>query len=456
MPISIKPATYQYDDTLQNLLSKIPEGSFYLSGEYHVPLSFNQTPFIITSTEIGIAVTINIFRSGITLGRASTSPYVVIMENMTETVLLQLGAGKNSIMAKSSSGSNCEVEVVATPQATLLAAFAKENYQYVYRVIEDLKSNIKSPFSSVLIEHLFKFAPYLPEIYSYRLLCLRMAARALINDSSRNIGGLDFATALVGSTPIIRPAVNEVDSSFDPISSPIYNWQQNFSGSCFHLWFPNICITQWIVFTKFLSNLSNIYELEKVSELEVIVKYCNEFYTHRFTEDFLGEGCSVRSLILGQGCFNTLRVSGASTEELTGRFNVAGYALGNEVIPKGALGARYLLGEQELLGNGDLSTRYESGIVDADKIYREDPFHDGFIGAPLSSRMTERRGLDTLVQKVCDPDSFTIVYPGFQTTLLQQDVLRTVIEVSAPAITVDWNNVYPSVMDPYPKLNPVL
>lgn len=303
--LQIRPQYPVHQQTCDRLLADIPQGTFYLRSGFVLAYNFDPIPFTLKILEKGVPVSIAVTREGST-GKPETIYQSFIPQNLTETVELSLGRGRNLIYV--TDGNHHDFIIVsATTFATVLCAIANEIYSHSQIELDEVHSAIYSPVSSRLAEPYLAFPEILPtpSVRSQQTLALKLAVRAHVVDSgsSRAVNDMTTAVSLQTSVPA---ELHNPSKRFQPAIDKVYTTQEAFGGFDMHTWFHNECMNRWDTFIRHLSNSPERYRPIRITEDEILFDDSTGT-TRRHLFDFSNPACS--SLSSAINCFDNIQIS---------------------------------------------------------------------------------------------------------------------------------------------------
>jgi len=294
---AILPWTYIKD----SMTEEYPVGSFYLAADEMLPRSVKPTEFwVITDRNDPIKFYIN-------GGDAGT----LIPRSRFQRVYLRLyePPATNSIKVTNGIDPPVYMNAAITHMVKEIEVFAREIYAYAGRTNEKYSNLITSPWSAFLIDYQLPFRKYLPDVRALRILSTKLAAKILIGESGLQGGIRDISTVFTSTSPVIVPCRNPEDGEMD-LYQPVTG-SDEFSGSDFHIWIPNLCILQWLVFHKLMNNVDE-YTIAKMTEETVTVSPTgtDEYVQHLVNYPGTSQFCSIRDLLLFYGCMDGITAAG--------------------------------------------------------------------------------------------------------------------------------------------------
>jgi hypothetical protein len=371
-----------------------PKGPFYLLDGVVVPFSPNPTIIRIETDRIGEAITIEVaqigdFGSGTDVRKRQTSTTVVASSSVVTTGV-QLGQGRNliTVAVMNRTLDIAYILINATTIVALWESFSRVLYTVSTRIIDEQKRAISSELATRLIEPFLSFQDLLPDIQSVKILAIRLATKGLIHSVGTNLG----VTELIKGLTLTTPVYNKMDkSSFDlfPALDPWTKSASQYSGQEAHIWLPNVEVASWLAFLSFISNQPDLYEIQHISESEVIIVYQGEQQRHYF--DFNNLRSSFLSAQASSECFKSIIVNATMASLQWIQMCVGTYTFDLYIT------------DQNLLGDYrptlDFDIPFDSSrSFDTDPI---DPFTDGWINLSLSGRFEQdypaTHTLDTFV-----------------------------------------------------------
>lgn len=246
------PKIYPKSYLFYSMMNNIPNTRFLnINQPFTVPYSSHKTTFNFEVKETGIPVTIDI-KSLSDKTRKRSRTIIPTTTKFSEDI--QLSKDTN-IITISTANDSYTIFVACTTFAVWLDAYAEEIYNYVVFFLENQYSSILNNFSSVLAMPVLKeeFQDIFPNSSVYSAVALRMYAKSLLNNASKQKGFTDLFKGFFQSNPVIVKNETAFDN-FDMVENPIYNDGELFSGNDIHLWSDNYCIATWHLFKKYLLN----------------------------------------------------------------------------------------------------------------------------------------------------------------------------------------------------------
>lgn len=299
--LEIRPQYPVHKQTCDRLLAGIPSGPFYLRAGFVIPYFYDPTPFTLKVLERGQPISIAITRD--IEGQTGTLYQSFIPQSLTETVMLQLGRGRNLVYV--TDGTHHDFIIVsATTYATVLCSIASEIFDFSQVELDEVQNAVFSPVSSRLAEPYLPFPELLPtpSVRSQQTLATKLAIRSFVADPGSSRAVLDLTTAISLQTSIPVP-IHNPKTYFQPAIERIYTSQEAFGGFKLHTWFHNECMNRWDAFIQFLANSPDRIQMLRASEDEVLFED-QMGTTRRHVFDFSNPLCS--SLSSAINCFDGL------------------------------------------------------------------------------------------------------------------------------------------------------
>lgn len=376
MSITFIPA--QDTQYLRDLLEDVPNNLQYLVSvtDIVVPFAYDGVKFILTVSQPGIPVTIEIDRPS-ELGMSRTDPpstVIIIPRDEVTEVTLYLSSGLNKVDITSDLGDTFLRLGVAT-WATWIYTFGKIVNNGTSTRLANIEDSVLSWTGSMITERWFKENDLLPRSNALHRLGMRTLVDGY-NNSSRKRSVERIAAAIMGNNPVIVPTRN--NSMVDPITSwPRYSLPEEFSGVEFHAWFLDICLMSFVTAGRYIENFPNIWEGLRWSESSVSYKAVSTGETHLLLNAEGSNGCSVEDVLLEEECFGWIRPFVRITKTKSFIICMASYPIDTGVEVCNALGAVYW----------DCDTlTMEELVHDPNMVDVEDPTGDGWVGHSLDGR----------------------------------------------------------------------
>lgn len=364
--LTIRPQYPVHQATCNRMIGDIPAGTFYLRAGYVLSYNFDPTPFTLKVLEKGVPISIAVTREGPT-GKPETIHQSFIPSNLTETVELALGRGRNLIYV--TDGDHHDFIIVsATTYATVLCAIANEIYSHSQIELDEVNSAIFSPVSSRLAEPYLPFPEILPtpSVRSQQTLALKLAVRAHVADSGSSRAVQDMATAISLQTSVVEELHNP-SKLFRPAIDKVYTAQEAFGGFNMHTWFHNDCMNRWDTFVRHLANSPERYRPIRITEDEILFDDATGT-TRRHLFDFSNPACS--SLSSAINCFDNIQIQMNFFGDFVIPFCAAAYPFDSCFTPAHPLGSGR--------ATFDSVIPWDSGVpLDYDLL---DPGDDGWVG----------------------------------------------------------------------------
>ena len=405
-----------------------PTGPFYLLDGDIVPYTVNPTILRIETDRIGEAILIEVDQigdvgSGTDIRKQQKST-TVVASSAVVTTGVQLGQGRNliTVSVKDRHLDIAYMIINATTITALWEAFSRVLYSVSTRIIDEQKRAISSELATRLVEPFIAFQDLLPDIQSLKILAIRLATKGLIHFVGTNLGVTELIKAMSLTTPVYSPMDKESFEIF-PALDPWTKSASQFGGKEAHIWLPNIEIASWLAFLSFISNQPDLYEIQSISESEVVVIYQGRLQRHFF--DFNKLGSSFLSAQASSECFKSIIINATMESFQTLRMCVGTYTFDLFITDKNLLG--------DCRPHFDDDLPLDSGCtLDTDPI---DPFTDGWIELSLSGRFEQdypdTHTLDTFIIP-STTYSDLCGYDGWYTQLVKNH--RYEIEVPSPII----------------------
>jgi hypothetical protein len=359
-----------------------PKGPFYLLDGVVVPFSPNPTILRIETDRVGEAINIEIeqfgdFGSGTDVRKKQTNTTVVATSSVVTTGV-QLGQGKN-LIAVSVMNRPSDVAYVLVNATTIVAlweSFARVLYSSSTRIIDEQKRAISSELATRLIEPFLSFQELLPDIQSVKILSIRLATKGLIHSVGTNLGVQELLKSLTLTTPVYHSMDKDSYELF-PALDPWTKSASQYSGQEAHVWIPNVEIASWLAFLSFISNQPDLYQIQHISESEVVIVYQGDQQRHYF--DFNNLRSSFLSAQASSECFKSVIINATMTSQQWISMCVGTYTFDLRITEKNLLG--------DSRPNLDFDLPFDNNYpFDADPI---DPFTDGWIDLSLSGRFEQ-------------------------------------------------------------------
>ena len=369
-----------------------PQGPFYLLDSNIVPYTPNPTILRIETDKVGEAISIEIdqlgdFGSGVDV-RKRQKAYTVVASSSVITTGIQLGQGRNliTVYLLNRPTDIAYLIVNATTITALWEAFARVLYSVSTRIIDEQNRAISSELATRLIEPYISFQGLLPDIQSIKVLAIRLASKGLLHSVGTNLGVTELIKALSLSTPVYSRMDKDSFEIF-PALDPWTKSASQFGGLEAHIWLPNIEIASWLAFLSFISNQPDLYEIQSITESEVVIKYQGDIQKHLF--DFDRFGTSFLTAQASSECFKSVFINVTMVSSQILKMCVGTYTFDLYITDKNLLG--------NCRPHLDNDSVFDSGCVfDTDAI---DPFTDGWIDLSLSGRFDSdpSHNLDTFI-----------------------------------------------------------
>jgi hypothetical protein len=262
--------------------------------------------------------------------------------------------------------------LASTYMATLFDGWSQELYDVAGRINEKYYNLLSSPWSAFLIEYQLPWDKELPDVRSIRSLSVKMLANSFFGEYGQEGALRDVASAFSVNTPVVMEPMNPLlwqPDLYQPITSG-----DDISGFDFHCWFPNLCLSRWIAFTKLMQNL-DLYHFKRYSEEVVLVQNqdTNAYEQHVFDID--GPLCNIRGLLDSIGCMDGLIISGVMQLTADPSFCMWSEPFDMGVEPPG-LGGYFF----------DSGTSFSGGWGNFDTLYDLDPLTDFWAGTSTTKR----------------------------------------------------------------------
>ena len=376
MSISFAPA--QDTDYLRTLLADVPKNLEYLVAvtDLVVPFAYEGVKFILTVSQPGVPVTIEIDRPS-ELNMARTDPpstVIIIPRDEVTEVVVYLSSGLNKVSVTSDLG-DTSLRIGVATWATWIYVFGKMVNNDTITRLTTVEDAVLSWTGSMITERWFKENNLLPRSNAFHRLGMRMLVDGF-NNSSRQRSVERVAASVLGNNPIIVPTRN--DEMIDPVTSwPRHSLPEDFAGIEFHAWFLDMCLISFVAAGRYIENFPNIWEGLRWSESSVSYKSVSTDETHLLLNAEGSAGCSVEDTILGEECFDWIRPFVRIVKTKSFVMCMASYPFDTGVEVCHALGAVYW--DCETLTMEEL-------VHDADAVDVEDPTGDGWVGHALDGR----------------------------------------------------------------------
>lgn len=393
-----------------------PDGFFYLINGTIVPFSPKPTTFRVTVDQLNVPVTIEVVNQDV-VNVGTTAPQkpkqiTVVAKSNIITVPLQLGRGTNKITASIGEETAEEAAfliVKATSIVTLWEAFARVMYSNSFRISDSLRQAAFSKLGTRLIEPYIEFQDLLPETQSLQTLATRMIARGMIHSVGNNSGVDDVVKALTLTTPYYKSMDKDTMDLF-PALDPWTNVGSAFAGQEAHVWIPNVGMSSWVAFLKYLTNQPDLFDVVKVAEEEVVFYYQGQLQRHRFDFDKLGT--NFLAALAREDCFASIRVLITLVSNMAFEFCSASYPFDLVIDEDHTIGG--------IRRTFDEGIPFDSGYTyDSDDV---DPYPDGWIGLSLTGRFEQdypfQHCLDTAIVPAQSYTGPQCCYESFYTQAL--------------------------------------
>ncbi len=381
--LSILPKTFVHKETCDRLLADIPQGSFYVKSGYVVPYTYDAYPFTLRVIERGQPVSIVVTREGATGPQNVPVIQTFIPQNLTETVFLQLGQGRNVIIATDGIRTDFII-VTATIYATILCTVASEIYSYSQVELEEIQRSINSEVSTRLADAYVPFSDILPfvTVRSQQTLSTKMAIRAHTGDYGSERAVRDLNAAIFQQTPHVVETRNS-RTTFRPDIERLYNAQEDFGGFDFHTWTHNSCLNAWKSYLEYIAaRKSPLYLPLEASEEEIVIR--DQYgVTRRLRFNTDGPFCSTLSATTT--CFEDIAIDVFMNGDFAIPICAATYPFDSCFTYENPLGNERV--------TFDSSIPWDTLPLDDDAL---DPGNDGWIGLCWAGRWDSGRTIQTL------------------------------------------------------------
>lgn len=380
--LSIRPKTFVHKDTCDRLLADMPQGTFYVKSGFVVPYTYDPYPFTLRVLEKGQPVSIVVTREGPTGPQNVPLVQTFVPQNLTETVFLTLGQGRNVIIATDGIRTDF-ITVSATVYSTILCTVANEIYSYSQVELAEIQRSIASEVSTRLADAYLPFSDILPyvTVRSQQTLSTKMAIRANTGDYGSERAVRDTNAAIFQQTPHVVETKNS-RTTFRPDIERLFNAQEDFGGFDFHTWTHNSCLNAWKSYLEYVAaRKSPLYVPLDASEDEIIIR---DQYgaTRRMTFNTDGPFCSTLSATTT--CFDDISINVFMTGDHTIPICAASYPFDSCFTYENPLGNERV--------TFDSSIPWDTLPLDNDAL---DPGNDGWVGLCWAGRWDSGRTIQT-------------------------------------------------------------
>lgn len=294
-------AIYPWTFVRESMLEEYPVGSFYLIADEMLPRSAKPTEFwVVTDRDDPIKFFINGKDSGTLIPRARFQRVFLNLYDPPATNMITVDNGVDAPV---------HMHAAATHMFKEAEVFAREIYEYAGRTNEKFSNLIGSPWSAFIADYQLPFRNSLPDVRSLRIMSTKLAAKILVGETGTQGGVRDLTTVFTSTSPVIERCRNSEDFEFD-VKQPVTG-SDDFSGSNFHIWIPNLCILQWLVFHKLMNNVDT-HTIAKMSDETVTVAPddTEEYVQHLVNYGKVANACSLRDMLLFFGCMDNITAAG--------------------------------------------------------------------------------------------------------------------------------------------------
>jgi hypothetical protein len=392
-----------------------PRGLFYQVQGNIVPFTPQPTVLRIETDRVGEAINIRLEKSDLVGAgvdvRDNEDSYTVVAASQVVTTGIQLGRGENRITVTVAGRPDERAFLIvrATSIVSFWESFARVIFQDAFKIIDEQQRAISSKLATRLLEPVIPFGDLLPDIQSLQILATRLASKGLIHSVGSQLGVTDLIKSLSLTTPVYRNIDKDTDDLW-PSLDPWVPVASQFGGQEAHVWIPNVGITSWLAFLHFIANQPDIYEIIKITEREVIVRYQGDIQRHLF--DFDAFGTEFLTILSSSECFKSIIVTVSMDVEIGFSICAASYTFD------------LFVDADNLLGNCrrtfDINVPLDTDCnFDADPI---DPFTDGWLNLSLTGRFEQdspaTHPLDTFVVPSSTYTGSVCGYEGYYTQMV--------------------------------------
>lgn len=420
--VALQPTIYT--DLITAMVSgnrpwSVPRSTFYALNGDVVPFSPKPTVIRIDTDRVGDGLNIEVRSLAPTsVGidpRDNAKSLTVVAQSSVVTLGVQLAPGRNTITvsARNNPEDTASLIVTANPIVTMFEAFSRVLFTNSTRITNEQQLAISSDLATRLIEPFIDFQDLLPDTQSLKIVATRLVARGLVHNVGLESGITDLFKALALNTPVFRNADKET-FLVDPTLDPWTRTSSQFAGKEAHLWLPNLEVTSWLAFVKYLSAQPDLFEVLNVREDQVTLRYQGFTQTHQF--DFDAFGTSFLTEQAQSQCFKSIAVYMTIASHLSFSQCAASYTFDLYIDEDHKIG--------DSRGPFDTSVNFDQGYTfDSDP---EDPYTDGWVGLSLSGRFEQdypptNHCLDTFVSPSSTYADPVCCYEGYYTQLLQTE-----------------------------------
>ncbi len=367
------PAIFPWTFMKDSMLEEYPVGSFYLIADDMLPRSAKPTEFwVITDRNDPIKFFLNGKEAGTLIPRSRFQRVFLNLFGPPDTNMMTVKNGVDEAV---------HLHVATSHMFKEVEVFAREIYEYSGRTNERYANLITSPWSAFLIDYQLPFRKSLPDVRSLRILSTKLAAKILVGESGLQGGVRDLSTVFTSTSPVIERCRNQEDFEFD-VHQPVTG-SDDFSGSNFHLWMPNLCVLQWLVFHKLMNNVDT-HTIAKMSDETVTVAPddTQEFVKHLVNYGAVAASCSIRELLLFFGCMDGITAAGLM--HIISDIPICAYANPfDQIVENPGIGSDSFLDEGDTFDTEPLPLPPDAPF---DSVYDIDIFTDFWVGTSLSKR----------------------------------------------------------------------
>ena len=323
----------------------------------------------------------------------------------------------NYITVKNGIDENVNLSVVCSHPSTHLQAMARENYAFMWNLIDRYFAAMRSPWATFFVEYQLPFKELLPDIRELRILSVKMLANSLYGEYGLQGAIPDVISAFSVSTPAIIGSENK--ELFQPdLFQPVFSGE-DVSGFEAHVWFANTCFNHWLAFTTLMNNV-DAYSLKQANEDSVIVNLVGTEINQQHLFNTTGPSCSITGLIDSLGCMDNIVATLAT--HITSRPAICVFANPfDKMVVKPGIGG----------GHFDSGKLFDGEYGPFDSVYDIDPFTDYWVGASTSKHFDMGMCLDTYNVGVHTPNNTDCCSLGpatkeFHTTVCEDSVVSAV------------------------------
>jgi len=381
------------------MLEQYPVGAFYLTADEMLPRSAKATEFwVVTDRKDPVKFFINGEEAGVLIPRSRFQRVYLNLYDPPATNFIKVDNGVDEPV---------HMHAATTHMFKEVEVLAREIYEYAGRTNEKYANLITSPWSSFLIDYQLPFRSALPDVRSLRIMSTKLAAKILLGESGLQGGVRDITTVFTSTSPVIERCKNNVDFDVDVVQ-PVTGADE-FSGSNFHVWLPNLCVLQWLVFHKLMNNVDE-YKLAKMTDETVTVApdITEEYVQHLVNYGQAAQECSIRDLLLFFGCMDTITVAGLM--HIIADIPICAFANPfDQMVEAPGIGSDNFLDSGNTFDTEPVPYPPEAPF---DSVYDIDLLTDFWLGTPLSKRFDFGGCLDSYPtpgkppeDSVCCPDS---------------------------------------------------